>query len=140
MALAAILVFLAFAFVYIRLDALPNLVAPTYDGWRVGSLETCPTPNFDPANDESQPTAWDCDASLAVWLSAAREGFDRRDPTHAPVARATLHHSARSTKNLANCCEVAVFELTEGTVRAIGVAHLGVLYSRVSTVDYGPDR
>jgi len=118
---------------------LANLVAPTYDGWKVGGIDTCPAPNFDPAV-EPQPTAWDCDDSLAVWLAAGRDGFDRRDPTHPPVGRATLHYSATSKVNLANCCEIVVFELADGSVRAIGVAHFGVLYTRVTAIDYGPDR
>ena len=116
-----------------------SVIAPTYDGWKVGGVDDCPTPNFDPAI-EPHPTAWDCDASLAVWLAAAREGFDRRDPAHPPIARATLHYTATSTVNLASCCEIVVFELADGSIRAIGVAHLGVVHTRVTPVDYGPDR
>jgi hypothetical protein len=116
-----------------------SALASTYDGWKVGSLENCPEPNFNPGLGESQPRTWDCSVSLAMWLQAARDGFDHRDPTHAPIARTTLHQSATSHQNLASCCFIAVFELTDGTVRAIGVAHLGVDYSRVTTVNFGPD-
>jgi len=114
-----------------------NLFAPVYDGWKVGSLDTCPTPNFDPA--VSQPVTWDCDASLATWLDAARERLDIRDPAHAPVVRGTLHQTATS-KPVHYCCEIAVFELGDGSVRAIGVAHIGVDYQHVAAFDYGPDR
>jgi hypothetical protein len=137
----AVLIFFALAAVYVLgygPDFPANLFAPTYDGWKVGGLDTCPEPDFDPA--VGQPVTWDCEASLATWLRAAREGFDRRDPTHGSVANVTLHFTATSTKNLANCCEIAVFELTDGSVRAIGVAHLGVDYSRVTSIDYGPDK
>jgi hypothetical protein len=116
-----------------------SVFAPTYDGWTVGDLETCPEPNFDFLKGENQPSTWDCAASLAMWLKAAGDGFDRRDPGHAPVTRASLHEYAGHAQFLSNCCLVAVFELADGSVRAIGAAHLGVVYSRVSTVDYGPD-
>lgn len=138
MAVAATLVFLALAFAYLRQADLPNIFLPTYDGWTVGAPEGCPEPNFDPAS--GRPSAWDCEATLELWLSAAREGFDRRDPTHATVVRATLHQYAGNGRFLSNCCLVAVFEMKGGTVRAIGVTHLGVDYSRVASVDYGPDR
>jgi hypothetical protein len=125
--------------VYSQKNFPANLFAPTYDGWKVGGVDNCPAPNFDPAL-EPQPTAWDCDESLALWLAAARDGFDRRDPTHPPIAKATLHYTATSTVNLANCCEIVVFELTDSSIRAIGVAHFGVLYTRVTSIDYGPDK
>jgi hypothetical protein len=117
-------------------DFPANLFAPTYDGWRVGPLDTCPMPNFDPAVE--QPTAWDCDASLEVWLAAAREGFDRRDPGHSAVVRTTLHQNGSNARVLCNWYEVAVFELTDGTTRAIGVGHFCTDYEHISTHDYGP--
>jgi hypothetical protein len=109
----------------------------TYDGWTVGALEACPPPNVPMFDD--YPAAWDCDASLAVWLTAAREGFDRRDPDHPPVVQSALHHYAGNAKFLSNCCLVAVFELADGSKRAIGVAHLGVVRDHVVAVDEGPD-
>lgn len=117
-----------------------STLAPTYDGWTVGDLDTCPMPNFNEAIGEEQPSTWDCDASLALWLGAAGQGFDRRDPNHAPVVRTTLHWYAGNARYLSNGPEVAVFELADGTVRAIGVGHVGVDYSRVHVTDYGPDR
>jgi len=135
----AILVFVAVAAVLLGGPGFPaNLFAPTYDGWKVGALETCPAPNFDPEKGETQPTAVDCEASLAMWLSAARDGFDRRDPGHEPVVRATLHHNASDVRILCNWFEVAVFELVDGTVRAIGVGHFCAGNAHLSTHDYGP--
>ena len=138
-AVAALVVAIAAVlFVAVGPDFMARLFGPTYDGWKVGDVDTCPSPNFD--LDGPQPTSgWDCAASLAVWLTAGREGLDRRDANHPLVTKATLHHSATSTVNLANCCEIVVFELADGSVRAIGVAHLGVDYSRVASIDYGPD-
>jgi hypothetical protein len=115
-----------------------SAIAPIYDGWQVGGLDTCPEPNFDAFKGERQPSTWDCDASLALWLKAASEGVDRRDPGHAPVVRATLHYNASNVTRLSNWFEVAVFELADGTVRAIGVGHFGVDYAHISTHDYGP--
>jgi hypothetical protein len=118
--------------------SLTSLIAPMYDGWKVGGLEGCPEPDFDVT--VGRPATWDCAASLAVWLAAAREGFDRRDPGHAPVVRTTLREYVGDARFLSNCCLVAVFDLADGSIRAIGVAHLGVDYSRVAVVPDGPDR
>jgi hypothetical protein len=136
--ISAILVFLAFFVVILEGPGFPaNLFAPTYDGWKVDGLDTCPEPDFDPS--AGQPTAWDCGATLALWLKTAGDGFDRRDPGHAPVVRATLHYYGGNAKFLSNTCEVAVLELADGTVRAIGVGHVGVLYDHLATCDHGPD-
>jgi hypothetical protein len=139
--IVAILMFVAFAAVHLGFPA--NLFSPTmYDGWKVGALETCPAgpiPTSRPA--VGQPSLWDCDASLAVWLSAARDGFDRRDPSHAPVVRATLHRIASNEVSAGFFREVVVFELADGSVRAIGVSHISVDYaSPVTAIDYGPDK
>jgi hypothetical protein len=110
----------------------------THDGWTAGDLDTCPMPSWDPAI-EQQPSAWDCAASLANWLREARAGIDSRDPGHAPVMRASLHQYAGGARYLSNAPEVAVFELADGTVRAIGVGHVGVDFQHLTVVDYGPD-
>ena len=141
---ALILAVLAFvAFAAVRLGA-PILFPPAiYDGWAVGALITCPVPYVDPAKPPS--TAY-CDTSLAVWLSAAREGFDRRDPGHAAVVRATLHSEAITHFPApVGCCDVVVFELADGTVRAIGVKNWigddGIIdYNRAAAFDYGPNK
>lgn len=114
-------------------------LARTYDGWTAGDLDTCPMPNWNPAI-EQQPRAWDCAATLARWLGEARVGFDRRDPGHAPVMRASLHQYAGGARYLSSAPEVAVFELADGSVRAIGVGHVGVDFQHLSVVDYGPDQ
>ena len=138
-AVAGIAVILGFAFIYVWQAGLPNPFAATYDGWTAGDLDTCPEPNFDPAVGEAQPSAWDCAATLARWLAAARAAFDRRDPDHTPVRLATLHYNASNKQFLSAPLEVAVFELADGTVRAIGVGHFGVDFAHISTADYGPD-
>jgi len=135
----AILVFVAVAAVLLG-GFRANLFAQTYDGWTVGAVDSCPEPDFDPAMGENQPSAWDCEATLALWLSRAREAFDRRDPDHAPVVRASLHYNGSNKTFLSTPLEVALFELTDRTVRAIGVGHFGVDYAHISTGDYGPDR
>ena len=128
------------AFVYVWQTGLVNPFAPTHDGWTAGDLDTCPEPNFDPQKGEEQPSLWDCEATLAQWLTAARAAFDQRDPDHAPIRRVTLHYNASNKKFLSTPLEVAVFELADGTVRAIGVGHFGVDFAHISTGDFGPDK
>jgi hypothetical protein len=110
---------------------------PMVDGWSFGAMETCPPPNV--PLGESYPEAWDCDATLAVWLAAAREALDRDDPGHAPVGEMTLHEYAGNARFLSNCCLVAVLRLNDRTVRAFGVAQLGIDTTRVSALPHGPD-
>ena len=140
--IVAILVFVAFAAV--RLGFPANLFGPAiYDGWKVGELETCPPGPILTSDPDAYAVGrpWDCDASLAVWLSAARDGFDRRDPSHAPVVRATLHSIASSVVSAGGLgYRVVVFELGDGTVRAIGVSHVNIDYqSPIVTNDFGRD-
>ena len=135
--IVAILVFVAVVAVAVSACAV---LGPTYDGWTVGAVDSCPMPDFDPAMGESQPSAWDCAATLAIWITKAREAFDQRDPDHAPVVRASLHHNGSSKTFLSTPLEVTLFELTDGTARAIGVGHFGIDYAHTSTGDYGPDR
>jgi hypothetical protein len=128
-----------------------NPITPTYDGLKIGPIETCPPgPIATDHPNPGQPSLWDCDANLAIWLTAARHNFDCRDPSHAPVVRATLHQSASDTPagpgpgpvqiGAGIPYEVAVFELGDGTVRAIKVGHIDFDYrSPVFTVDCGPD-
>jgi hypothetical protein len=133
--------FVGFAAVLLGGPGFPaNLFASTYDGWTAGAVDSCPEPDFDPAMGENQPSAWDCDATLALWLTKAREAFDQRDPAHALVLRASLHYNGSNKRFLSNPLEVAVFELTDHTVHAIGVGHFGVDYAHLSTGDYGPDK
>jgi hypothetical protein len=131
------LVLVAAAVVLFRGPGSAGFVRPTYDGWRVGDGDACPIyPTWVPESE--RPSADECEANLAVWLGAATDGFDRRDPAHPPVVRVTLHHLATSKLHSANCCEVAVFELADGTLRAIGIAQ-EPMSSTLAPVDYGPD-
>ena len=144
----AVLAFMAFAAVRLG-DLFAPAAPPIYDGWQPGALETCP--DLGAYVEPAKRSAAYCDANLAVWLSVAREGFDRRDPTHAPVVRTTLHEPSlerdRNGLVVVNASGlvrmVAVFELADGTVRAIGVLHpFGdpaplIDTSRVVTMDYG---
>ena len=119
----AILVFVAFAAV--RLGFPANFSGPAIlDGWEVGELETCPEAPIHPPVGQ----LGGCDANLAVWLGAARDGFDRHDPSHAPVVRATLHRIAWTHGVSAGGLgyRVVVLELGDGTVRAIYVSHTSI--------------
>jgi len=133
----AILVFVAAAALVLGGPGCPaSLSTPTVDGWKVGALDTCPMPNFDIVKGEPSPR--DCDATLALWLTTAREAFDARNPDHASVVRASLHFNGSSLHYLSPPPEVAVFDLADGTVRAIGVGHAGVDYTRLLAGGYGP--
>jgi hypothetical protein len=121
-----------------------NRTTATYDGWRVGALETCPLYPTLPSPPSTELSNSECEANLAAWLGVGRDGFDRRDPNHAPIVRATLHDLDTSTFHSARCCEVAVFELADGSIRAIGI-NLVVFppghgsYAN-NVIDYGPDK
>ena len=102
---------------------------PVVDGWPVGPEIAC---SADPA----------CPTLLAT----ATIGFDRRNPGHPTVVNVTLHDEGATvdangnlmiTKRGGACCSVARFELTDGTVRAIGVGYPGISQTPM-VVDYGP--
>lgn len=92
--------------------------APTIDGWLVG-----PEVSF-------------FDAERDLLLGLAADHLDRRDPGHAVVVRATLHHEgplldpATGQQILrtysGGAPKIAVFELADGTVTAIGVGYPGI--------------
>ena len=109
----------------------------TIDGWTVGAPDSCPPPNF-PIGQQA-PNAWDCGATLALYLAEAREGFDRRDPEHAHVRRAALHHNGGIARFSGASWEIAVFELIDGSYRAIAVGHVGVEHEHLQTFGDGPD-
>jgi hypothetical protein len=101
---------------------------PVVDGWPVGDAFTCSNP--------------ECEALLPV----AQAQLDTRDPGHAPVVHATLHHEgvyADASGHLilsvrsGGCCQVARFELADGTIRAIGVGYPGISQEPMA-FDYGP--
>ena len=114
------------------------------DGWPVGQEETCPEPNAPPGQ---LPEHWDCQAALALWLTTASEGFDRRDPGHPVIIRASLHDEGAMRDAAGNqvlmtrsggAPRVAVFELADGSVRAIGITHPGVDTEHLLVIDHGP--
>jgi hypothetical protein len=128
-----------------------SLVTPTYAGLRIGPIETCPPgPIATDHPTPGQPSLWDCDANLAIWLTAARHNFDCRDPGHAAMGRSTLHQAVVPDTPAGPSSgpvqigagipyEVAVFELADGTIRAIKVGHVDFDYrSPVETIDCGP--
>lgn len=126
--LAATLIILALAVVSCGLlRAAPD---PMVDGWPIGAEIDCTSR-----------------ADCAALLDLARSGLDRREPGHAAVMRVTLHvegtlvDPATGDRILltrsGGAPSVAVFELGDGTVTAIGVGYPGV--SREPMVfDEGP--
>jgi hypothetical protein len=127
-----------------------NRTTTTYDGWRVGALETCPLYPTLPSPPSTELSNSECEANLAAWLGVGRDGFDRRDPNHASIVRATLHDLDTTTFHSARCCDIAVFELADGSIRAIGINLVvfpvkqadGTLRmsSANNAIDYGPDK
>jgi hypothetical protein len=106
------------------------------DGWSIGAeVASCTSTHV------LEETS-DCKERLTV----ATAGLDRRDPGHAGVVRVSIHREGRYRYANGNvglvtrsggCCAVAVFALSDGSVRAIGVGRIGVS-TTVSAVDYGP--
>ena len=92
---------------------------PVIDGWPIGTEVDCATR-----------------ADCRVLLSLARDRLDARDPGHAAVARVTLRHEGTPVDpatgdrilltRSGGAPDVAVFELEDGTVTAIGVGYPGI--------------
>jgi hypothetical protein len=92
---------------------------PLIDGWPVGDAIDC-------------ATRTDC----ALLLGLASEALDNRRPDHADVVAASLHaeglHTDPATGDRfimtrsGGGPSIAVFELADGTVRAIGVGYPGI--------------
>ncbi len=109
---------------------LVSSVDRVVDGWPIGSEVIC-------AADDSQ-----CGALMRTAIA----GFDRRDPGHPQIARASLHSEGTLldasgnhilTTRSGGCCDVAVFELADGSTRAIGVGYPGVSRTPMA-IDTGP--
>ncbi len=89
---------------------------PIVDGWSVGREVTC-----------------DADTDCAPLLRLARDHLDRRIPEHAAVVRASLHGLGTRidpatgdrilTTTSGGPVRVAVFELEDGTLAAVGVGY-----------------
>lgn len=101
---------------------------PVIDGWSIGVERDC-TPDRD----------------CPLLLATAEATLDRRDPGHPAIVAAVLHAEGRVVNvesgiilNVRSgaCCDVAVFELADGSSAAIGVGYPGI--SRVPIAfDYG---
>lgn len=104
--------------------------SPVVDGWPVGDPLDCTTPR----------------ARCPELLAEATAGLGRRELGHAPIVRATLHIEGVVLDDDGNqilwtrsgaCCNVALFELEDGSVHAIGVGYPGIARDPVA-IDYGP--
>jgi len=104
--------------------------SPVVDGWPVGDALDC-------------TTARDRCPELLVEATA---GLDRREPGHAPIVHATLHVEGVVLDENGNqilwtrsgsCCNVALFELEDGSVHTMGVGYPGIARDPVA-IDYGP--
>jgi hypothetical protein len=107
----------------------PQAGDPVIDGWPVGAALPC-TP----------------EQKCQELLAAASAGLDRRNPGHADVVEGTLHAEGRTVNasgetilitRSGSCCSVALFTLTDGTVRAIGVGYPGISTTPMA-IDFGP--
>ena len=79
-------------------------------------------------------------------MAAATAGLARREPGHAPIRRATLHIEGTVLDEHGNqilwtrsgaCCNVALYELEDGSVHAMGVGYPGIAKDPIA-IDYGP--
>jgi hypothetical protein len=115
-----------------RVAASPN---PVVDDWAIGDVVECPP--------EDQ-----CPEAIAV----ARTGLEKRQPGHASEVSASLHNEGTyvgvngehvlATRS-GMCCRVVRFELSDGTVAAIGVGVVGACRPPCGVGqawDYGPAR
>jgi hypothetical protein len=101
---------------------------PVVDGWPIGQATDCAV------------------TPCGAWLAVAQARLDVRDPGHAEVVKATLHNEGTLVApegglqiftRSGGCCNVALFELADGTTKALGVGTIGIS-TTVSAVDFGP--
>jgi len=104
-----------------------TVVDAVVDGWHVGPEASC-----------------DAVARCPDLLVTASGGLDRRDPGHAAVVKITLHDEGPVVDATGGrvihsgaCCRVALFELADGSVKAIGVGTVGISPG-IQAFDYGP--
>jgi hypothetical protein len=99
------------------------------DGWPVGEPFECRI------DDE----CW-------FYIPLATTALDHRDPGHVPIATATTHLQAayrhedgefRDPMCLGGCDMIVLFQLDDGSFKAIGAGSIGVS-REVTTRDYGP--
>jgi len=103
---------------------------PIVDGWPIGAEQSC-SPD---------------DARCTALMPAALSFFEQHNRQHQTVVRATLHREgslvdAQGTHILMTrsgaCCSVALLELADGSIRAIGVGYPGVSQTPMA-FDIGP--
>ena len=97
----------------------PNAPSPVIDTWPVGEEYACDAG----------------DARCQALIPTAIAGLDARNPGHAPVLSVSLHREGAllgpsgeqilMTRS-GDCCSVAVLQLANGEIRAIGVGYPGV--------------
>jgi hypothetical protein len=126
--------FAAIALVGACLSGHPVIAADTLiDGWSIGPEEAC-------ASDHVQSP------NCGQRLSVAIRGLDRRNRHHASVVRIAMHDEGQYrdpsgqvglVARTGNCCTVAVLELSDGSIRAIGVGTAGISRA-LKAFDYGP--
>lgn len=104
---------------WLALGACTPAADPVIDTWPVGDPLECGDARY-------------CDELIEVGL----EGLDERNPRHAPVVAAGIHHEGALVASLTgrrilttrsgDCCHVLVVELADGSTRAIGVGYPGL--------------
>lgn len=102
------------------------------DGWSVGPGQSCATGE-----------------TCAATIDAATDGLAARDPGHAPIVRVTVHedglYPCRNSDDLVQVFRsggfpiIVLFELEDGSRRAIGVVRGGPQFSLAVPLQYGPD-
>lgn len=106
-------------------------VGSTIDGWLIGSVATCTDRTVTAEGVEVQR------GTCAELMAAAARAFDARDPNHAPVVRSQLYDRRSPPGSYGGLQFVQVFQLVDGSLRAIGVGWPGVSVTPY-TIDYGP--
>jgi hypothetical protein len=105
------------------------------DGWSIGAKDSCTSTHTFGASSY-------CQERLAV----AMAGLDRRNRRHPGVVRVTMHLEGRYSDPSGKAelvlrtfsVAVAVFELRDGSIMALGVGRTGP--RGLSWFDYGPGR
>ena len=102
--------------------------SPLVDGWPIGDEYACSDP------------------ACAPFMEIAIDGLEDRDAGHAPIARATLHELGVLIGDDGKPVllvysggqpSVVLFELADGSTRAIGVKYIGIS-DEASAMPWGP--
>ena len=92
------------------------------DGWGIGAPYAC--------------TDLDPERPCSALIPFAGQVFDRRDPGHVPVVWAQLHEEEPIVSRTSPLF-IAVFQLADGSIRAIGVGYPGIATEPMA-LDSGP--